>query len=69
MYQYKVFLQQLDLSFIEIAQVRYLNDADAVLSRQPSGMITRDGHIVTTKNLMSGRHENPALFNLKETTA
>ena len=61
MHQYKIFAQVPDHSFIEIAQAAMLEDAEAVLANHSSGMITDDGRIIQTKELV---HESEALFKI-----
>lgn len=60
---HKVFIQAIDHSFVEVAQAKFEADADAVLSRYESGMVTLDGTIVTVKNLMS--EDTPTLFKIE----
>ncbi len=50
---YKIFRQMADNSFLEIAQTKYLEDAEAILANWHSGMITDRGQIIQTKNLKS----------------
>jgi hypothetical protein len=50
MYRYKVFRQQSDHTFVEIAQTIYLTDAEAVYSLCEFGVIGElDGEILQTK--------------------
>jgi hypothetical protein len=58
-----VFIQAIDQSFVEVAQAKFEADADAVLSRYESGMVTLNGTIVTVKNLMS--EDTPTLFKIE----
>lgn len=50
---FKVFMQVHDNTFVQIALTSTEHDADLVLSAYPSGMVTRHGVIMTTKNLKS----------------
>jgi hypothetical protein len=62
MLRYKIFRQAQDHSFVEIAQATYLEDAEAVLARWPSGLITEDNVILQSKNLKS--QDTPALSTI-----
>ncbi len=68
MHRYKVFVQNLEHDFTEIAQTTTEEDGNTILHRYQSGMVTEDGKIVTTKNLTHPA-DTPTLFNIKETTA
>lgn len=50
---YTVYRQIADGSFLEMAKTVYLFDAEAVLKNWESGMITHNGVIMMTKQLVS----------------